>query len=71
MNTLGIPLLLRNLSWNAARLCWVLVGLAIVETVPATDIYKWKLDEQPQKEKADQSAEGKSRAGCLSPDEEV
>ena len=47
MDTLGIPLLLRNLSWNAARLRRVLVGLAIVKTVPATEVYKWKLDEQP------------------------
>ena len=47
MDTFGVPLLLRNLSWNAARLRRVLVGLAIVKPVPATDVDKWKLDEQP------------------------
>ena len=47
METFGIPLLLRYLSRNAARLRGVLIGLTIVKPVPATDVYKWKLDEQP------------------------
>ena len=39
--------------------------------VPASNVDKRQLNEEPEEEKADQSAEGKGSARCLGPDEEV
>ena len=71
MDTLGVPLLFRNLARDTAGFRWMLIWLAVIEAVPTSNIYEWELDEEPQEQETDKSAERKSRAGGLSPYKEV
>ena len=71
MATLGIPWLLRDLTRHAARFGGMVVRLAIVEAVPTTYVNKRELNEKPEKQKANESAEWKSSARGLSPYEEI
>ena len=67
----SIPRLLWYLSRYAARFRWMFIGLAVVKTIPAADVHKRDLYEEPKEEEADEGAEGKGRTRSLSPYEEV
>ena len=71
MEILGVPCLFGNLARYTARFCWMLIRLAVIKAVPASNIYERELDEEPQEQETDKSAKRKSRAGGLSPDKEV
>lgn len=45
VDTLRIPRLLRDLARYTAGFGWMFIRLAVIETVPATNINKWKLNE--------------------------
>ena len=66
-----VPCLLRDLAGDAVGFGGVLVGIAVVEAVPAAAVDEGKLDEEPERYEADKGAEGEGGAGCLGPDEEV
>lgn len=71
LSALCIPGLGRNLAGDRVRLHWMGPRADLFEAIPAANVNKWKLNQQPQDQQRDQCAKRDRSAGRLRPHEEV